>query len=76
MPHATSRHWKGQPCETLVDILLIAELRQMDGQLLQQALQAAFDTRRTHALPSHFPDPPSTWAAPFRRLAEETGLGY
>jgi hypothetical protein len=48
----------------------------MDGRLLQQALQATSDTRKTHALPSQFPDPPSTWSTPFRRLAEETGLGY
>jgi hypothetical protein len=59
----------------LVDLLLIAGLRQMDGQVLHQAMQATFDTRRTHALPLHLPDPPSTWVAPFRRLAEETGLG-
>jgi hypothetical protein len=60
----------------MVDILLIAELRQMDGQALAQALQATFDTRKTHASPLHLPDPPSMWAAPFRRLAEETGLDY
>ena len=72
-PRATG---EGSRVKDLVDILLIAELRQMDGQLLQQALQATFDTRKTHALPLHFPHPPSTWSAPFRRLAEETGLGY
>ena len=59
-----------------VDILLIAGLGQMDGCLLQQALQATFDARKTHALPTQFPDPPSTWLAPFRRLAQETALGY
>ena len=72
-PRATG---EGSRVKDLVDILLIAELRQMDGRLLQQALQATFDTRKTHALPTQFPDPPSTWSAPFRRLAEETGLGY
>jgi hypothetical protein len=72
-PRATGM---GSRVKDLVDILLIAELGQMDGQLLQKALQATFDTRKTHALPVRFPDPPSTWTAPFRRLAEETGLGY
>ena len=71
-PRATG---EGSRVKDLVDILLIAELREMDGQLLQQALQATFDTRKTHALPAQFPDPPSTWSTPFRRLAEETGLG-
>jgi hypothetical protein len=60
----------------LVDILLIAELRQIDGQVLYQALRVTFDVRKTHALPLHLPDPPSNWSAPFRRLAEETDLGY
>jgi hypothetical protein len=67
---------EGSRVKDLVDILLIAELRQMDGPLLQQALQTTFDTRRTHPMPTQFPDPPSTWSMPFRRLAEETGLGY
>jgi hypothetical protein len=67
---------QGSRVKDLVDILLIAELGQMDGRLLQLALQATFDTRKTHEVPAQFPDPPSTWAAPFRRLAQETGLGY
>jgi hypothetical protein len=72
-PRATG---EGSRVKDLVDILLIAELRQMDGPLLQQAMQATFDTRKTHSMPTQFPDPPSTWSTPFRRLAEETGLGY
>lgn len=58
----------------LVDILLMAGIRQMDGRVLYQALQATFNARKTHALPVFLPDPPTTWSAPFRRLAEETGL--
>jgi hypothetical protein len=72
-PRATG---EGSRVKDLVDILLMAQLRQVEGQLLKQALQATFDTRKTHALPTRFPKPPSTWSAPFRRLAEETGLGY
>jgi hypothetical protein len=60
----------------LIDILLIAELGTMDGQVLRQALQATFEAYKTHKLPGHLPDPPSTWATPFRRLAGETGLDY
>jgi hypothetical protein len=67
---------EGSRVKDLVDILLIAEIGQIDGGLLQKALQATFDTRKTHALPMDFPDPPSTWSASFRRLAEETGLDY
>jgi hypothetical protein len=60
----------------LIDILLIAELGKMDGQLLREALEAAFEARKTHDLPGSLPDPPRSWAAPFRRLAGEIGLHY
>jgi hypothetical protein len=72
-PRATG---PGSRVKDLVDILLIAGLGGMDGRLLHQALKATFDTRKTHTLPLRFPDPPSTWAATFRRLAGETGLGH
>lgn len=67
---------QGSRVKDLIDILLIAELGQMDGQVLHQALQATFETYKTHELPDHLPDPPSTWMLPFRRLAGETGLDY
>ena len=67
---------EGSRVKDLVDILLIAELGKMNGCLLQRALQATFDSRKTHTLPEQFPAPPATWSAPFRRLAEETGLAY
>jgi len=77
--HAYTRpHLAGESSRVkdLVDILLMAGIRQMDGLVLYHALQATFSARKTHALPLHLPDPPTTWSAPFRRLAEETGLGY
>jgi hypothetical protein len=67
---------QGSRVKDLIDILLIAGLGEMDGQVLHQALQATFATYRTHELPDHLPDPPSTWTTPLRRLAEEIGLDY
>lgn len=72
-PHASG---EGSRTKDLVDILLIAELGPIEARVLAQAIRATFDARRTHGLPPRLPDPPSAWAAPFRRLAEETGLGY
>ncbi len=60
----------------LVDILLIAGLGIMNGEILHTALRATFDVRETHALPLQLPDPPATWTVPYRRLAGETGLDY
>ena len=77
--HAYTRpHLAGESSRVkdLVDILLMAGIEQVDGRVLYQPLEATFNARKTHALPLHLPDPPATWSAPFRRLAEETGLGY
>ena len=77
--HAYTRpHPTGQSSRVkdLVDILLIAGLGPMDARTLRQALVATFSGRRTHALPLRLPDPPSTWSAPFHRLAGDVGLDY
>lgn len=75
--HAYTRpHLSGESSRVrdLVDILLIARMRALDGALLLKALQATFEARKTHLLPLVLPDPPATWAAPFRKLAGEVGL--
>lgn len=59
-----------------VDLLLIAELGVLNGQTLRRALQATFDVRGTHPLPARLSVPPSSWSAPFRRIAKEVNLGY
>jgi hypothetical protein len=65
---------EGSRVKDLVDIVLMAGIGQMEGALLYRALQATFGARKTHDLPLHLPDPPTNWSAPFRRLADETGL--
>jgi hypothetical protein len=76
--HAYTRpHVSGESSRVkdLVDILLIAHMRPMKGEILGKALRATFAARNTHPLPGSLPDPPTGWAAPFRRLAREVGLG-
>ncbi|MFQ5409500.1 MAG: nucleotidyl transferase AbiEii/AbiGii toxin family protein [Anaerolineales bacterium] len=58
----------------LVDILLLAEMYEYEGATLRRAIQATFEARGTHPLPAHLPEPPGTWAPPFRKLADEVGL--
>lgn len=72
----TQPHVSGESSRVkdLVDILLIARMRSMDGAILLKALQATFAARDTHPTPSTVPDPPASWAAPFRRLAREVRL--
>jgi hypothetical protein len=67
---------EGTRVKDLIDILLLVELSEIDGKHLIQALKATFDTRQTHSLPSSFPDLPTSWAVPFRRLCADVGLNY
>ncbi len=60
----------------LVDILLLAGLNTLSAESLGQALLATFKARNTHPLPNRWPDPPPSWAVPFRRQAAELNLKY
>lgn len=59
-----------------VDILLLAELRAFDGESMFRAMETTFSVRQTHALPTKLPSSPKEWSRPFRRMADEVGLGY
>jgi len=76
--HAYTRIYAGaQPSsrvKDLVDIALIAELKQLDGQQLHNAITTTFRRRNTHAAPSKLPFPPAEWNVPYRQLAEMVGI--
>ena len=58
----------------LVDIVLIAKSESVDAAALRDALEQTFAHREQQPLPSSLPPPPSTWAVPYLRLAEEVGI--
>jgi hypothetical protein len=60
----------------LVDILLIAGFGEISAKRVGEALEQTFLERATHPLPNKFPEPPSSWAGPFRRLADEVDLEW
>ena len=75
--HAYTRPYasgEGSRVKDLVDIVLLARMRPVDAESLSEALRATFQRRNTHAMPDALPDPPSSWIAPFRRIATEVGL--
>lgn len=57
-----------------MDILLLAQQGALRAETLRQALEVTFQIRATHPLPESFPALSKTWARPFQRLAEQTGL--
>lgn len=67
---------KGSRAKDLVDILLLAELGEIDGNLLLEALQATFEVRQTHPFPRRLPEAPANWNIPFRKIADDVKLSY
>jgi hypothetical protein len=59
-----------------VDILLMAEMGEIDGNRLHEAIYSTFHTRNTHPLPLQLPPLPKHWSQPFQRMAQEVKLEY
>lgn len=59
-----------------VDILLLAELGTFVSERMFRAIEATFNARQTHAIPTSLPPAPKEWSRPYRKMAEEVGLGY
>jgi hypothetical protein len=77
--HAYTRPYKGgtsSRVRDLADILLVASIGPINSHELKQSLVRTFEARSTHELPANLPRPPATWRAPFRKLAEESGLAW
>jgi hypothetical protein len=58
----------------LVDILLIERSTTIQAEDLRHALQATFAERDRQPLPTRLPPPPTTWIAPYRRLASTVNV--
>ena len=58
----------------LVDLVLISSTAEFEAGRLRHAIDRTFTTRNTQIVPDFFPQPPESWAAPYRKLASEIGL--
>lgn len=74
--HAVSRpalpEWRNDRFRDLVDLLLLRDLV-TDHAEVRRACEEVFAVRRTHPWPPLL-EAPEEWAAPFARLARDTGL--
>lgn len=70
-PHVTG---VSSRVKDLVDMLLLAEMGELESESLRQAIQATFDDLKTHELPRTVPMPTKDWALPFQKMANEVGL--
>lgn len=60
----------------LPDIALIATLDGLAAAEIRAAIEKTFAFRGTHPVPANLPDPPSSWADRYARLAAEEGLAW
>lgn len=58
----------------LVDLVLIAELTELDADSLGRSLKDTFRRRARQPLPTALPPPPMAWARPYTELAREVGI--
>ncbi|HZJ08614.1 MAG TPA: nucleotidyl transferase AbiEii/AbiGii toxin family protein [Trueperaceae bacterium] len=58
----------------LVDMVLIAESFNLDGDSLSHSIVATFHGRDLHPVPERLPTPPREWSTPYGRLAGDVGI--
>jgi hypothetical protein len=58
----------------LVDMLLISRLERLDASALRNAMEVTFGQRGQQPVPANVPPPPSSWRAPYGRLATEVDV--
>jgi hypothetical protein len=56
----------------LVDMVAIAAIDRVSADALTASVQATFEARGTHAVPTELADPPASWRAAYARLARDS----
>jgi hypothetical protein len=74
--YTVPRERESSRVKDLPDLALLAKIREIDARQLRQALEQTFAFRNTHPLPSSVPEPPSSWADVYGRMAEEDELDW
>jgi predicted nucleotidyltransferase component of viral defense system len=76
--HAYTRQYgrENTRVKDLVDIVLLASHRPIDGVRLRTTLDGVFEARGTHVLPTGLPMPPPGWAGPYEVLTEPLGIEH
>lgn len=75
--HAYTFPWNDRPntrTKDLVDLVLLITSRSLESAAVRSAVDATFQARNTHQLPTHLPEPPISWASSFHEMAIEVQL--
>jgi hypothetical protein len=60
----------------LPDLGILARIRPIDAARLREALEQSFTYRKSHAVPTAFPDPPPSWTAAYQKMAQDDELPW
>jgi predicted nucleotidyltransferase component of viral defense system len=72
--YSLPRQTPNSRAKDLVDLVLIIEECNLNVALARDALSKTFKRRKTHEIPVELANPPETWRARFRYLAQECGI--
>jgi hypothetical protein len=75
--HAYTLPWEGRPntrVKDLVDLVLLLDIGLPENDQVLQAIQATFQRRGTHNIPTTLPTPPGLWQDIYKDLAAECGV--
>lgn len=77
--HALTRQYASggsTRAKDIVDILLLAKIKNIDGSILNAAVKSTFTLRDTHPLPKELPEIPNSLRREYNRLVDELDLEY
>jgi predicted nucleotidyltransferase component of viral defense system len=60
----------------LPDLAFLAQIREIQGVLLREAIEKTFSFRETHPVPPRLPVPPASWGEVYARMAEDDELPW
>jgi hypothetical protein len=60
----------------LPDVALLGMTGPFEARVIRVAIEATFGHRGTHPPPSRLPDPPTSWARPYARMAQGDNLPW
>jgi hypothetical protein len=75
--HAYTLPWTDRPntrTKDLVDLVLFVTIDQPSKQAIRAAVEATFQRRNTHPIPSELPLPPESWRATYSEMAKDALL--
>lgn len=70
------REHENSRVKDLPDLALLASVRELEGQVIKQAIEETFGRRGTHQIPAFLPEPPGSWTSVYSKMAMDASLPW